>query len=556
MKTRSFGVSKFKGLLLVGCFSVSIEFLMGLTDSVVAGNLLGESALSAVNILQPILSAVTFFAGMVGVGMGVNYAIQLGCCAERRAREIFTQGLWTVLAGGAALMLACAFFAAPFVAFMGVDAETGAYARDYLLWFAPVALLEPLALLFLNCCYADGDKRICFVSYAVQLAVNAAFSVVFVKAGMGTAGCALGTLLGNVAAIAALSVHFFRKSNTFRIFRTSFGDSSAFLCLAAVQFAIAKIAVLRFGPDVLPVVSAVIITFSCSELFDGTGAALQPVVSVYTGERNTLAVKRVLAAGLRVSLVVGVLSSILLAVCPDVIVRLIGIDDPEVLDGARTAVRLSALSFLAFSPAGLLNSYLVTIGKEMLAVVLTVLVWFAGPLAALLVLLPIGPSSVALGLSVGSVLALVAFWAVVIARKGRRVFPHLLVGDFDRRIRMFDLRLDAQEIARTAQAVAETLKSAGADPSATMRASLMTEEVLMAVLDRNAGRKPVLAEVTLDLNDGVKLTLRDDGEIFDITDTDQKISSLRTFLVASVMERQKTRKNMVTTGFNRNVFKF
>ena len=88
-----------------------------------------------------------------------------------------------------------------------------------------------------------------------------------------------------------------------------------------------------------------------------------------------------------------------------------------------------------------------------------------------------------------------------------------------------------------------------------MRAALMTEEVLMAVKDRNRGRK-VLGEVTLDLNDGVRLILRDDGEIFDITDSDQEISSLRTFLVASIMESQSGRLNLVTTGFNRNVFQF
>ena len=88
-----------------------------------------------------------------------------------------------------------------------------------------------------------------------------------------------------------------------------------------------------------------------------------------------------------------------------------------------------------------------------------------------------------------------------------------------------------------------------------MRAALMTEEVFMAVKDRNKGRT-VLGEVTLDLNDGVKLILRDDGEIFDITDADQEISSLRTFLVASIMENQSGRLNLVTTGFNRNVFQF
>ena len=77
----------------------------------------------------------------------------------------------------------------------------------------------------------------------------------------------------------------------------------------------------------------------------------------------------------------------------------------------------------------------------------------------------------------------------------------------------------------------------------------------MAVRDRNRGKR-VLGEVTVDLNDGVRLVLRDDGEIFDITDADAEISSLRTFLVASIMESQRGRLNLVTTGFNRNVFEF
>ncbi len=78
----------------------------------------------------------------------------------------------------------------------------------------------------------------------------------------------------------------------------------------------------------------------------------------------------------------------------------------------------------------------------------------------------------------------------------------------------------------------------------------------MTVRDRNPGRRRLLGEVTLDLNDGVLMTLRDDGVIFDITDANAKISSLRDHLVASVMQRQCGRLNMVTAGFNRNVFRF
>ena len=45
-------------------------------------------------------------------------------------------------------------------------------------------------------------------------------------------------------------------------------------------------------------------------------------------------------------------------------------------------------------------------------------------------------------------------------------------------------------------------------------------------------------------------------EIFDITDADASITSLRSFLVASMMQCHDGRMNLVTTGFNRNVFRF
>ena len=78
----------------------------------------------------------------------------------------------------------------------------------------------------------------------------------------------------------------------------------------------------------------------------------------------------------------------------------------------------------------------------------------------------------------------------------------------------------------------------------------------MAVKDRNGARR-VCGEATLDLNGGnVALILRDDGEVFDITDADARITSLRTYLVASVMEMLPNRMNLTTTGYNRNVFKF
>lgn len=50
------------------------------------------------------------------------------------------------------------------------------------------------------------------------------------------------------------------------------------------------------------------------------------------------------------------------------------------------------------------------------------------------------------------------------------------------------------------------------------------------------------------------IAMRDDGDIFDITDADSKITSFRSYIVANVMEAHKGRRNLTTTSFNRNGF--
>jgi hypothetical protein len=137
---------------------------------------------------------------------------------------------------------------------------------------------------------------------------------------------------------------------------------------------------------------------------------------------------------------------------------------------------------------------------------------------------------------------------------GRRKFPYLLPSDREAAIRVFDLELDPVSVCASSAAVEAHLKLKGVDGRRASKAALLVEEALMVVSDRNAG-KHIKAEITVDLNDGLTLVLRDDGEIFDITDTDARISSLRSYLVSNLMTAIPSRRNLTTTGFNRNVFK-
>ena len=557
---KSFGVAKFKSLLLAGSFTVLANYFVRLSDSVVAGNMLGPDALAGINLVSPILAGVSFLSGLISTGMATNYSLAMGRCEKTRARQFFMQALWTVLIVGGIVAVSLYFGRGAFVGYMGANESISAHACDYLSWAWIVILPECLMGLLIMLGYADGDAKLCTLAYAVNFVANFAVAIVAIRCGMGAAGCSFATLVADFAGILVLLTHFLRKSSTFapvrhfslldswRIAVASFGDAAAFLCDGLLFFFLNKYVIMNFGSAVLPVVGVATTLWGFLEFFNGIGVAIQPIVTVYYGEGNMKSVRRVMHAAMWTSVVEGVLFMLVFGLFPDLVASMVGIREPEMVRQAEIAIRCICGGFVALAFAGLFNSYYMFVERPMLAGAVTFLCYLVMPVACVAVFSLFGIWGVWVGVGAGPFAGLLMTSAIIIPTAGWRAFPLLLSRDRDEKVHVFDLRLTDGEIVETSRKIGEL-------SGVPMRAALMAEEVFMAVKDRNKGRR-LLGEATVDLNDGVQLTLRDDGEIFDITDADQQVSSLRTFLVASVMECQKGRINLVTTGFNRNVFKF
>lgn len=73
-------------------------------------------------------------------------------------------------------------------------------------------------------------------------------------------------------------------------------------------------------------------------------------------------------------------------------------------------------------------------------------------------------------------------------------------------------------------------------------------------MKRNASKK-VLAEYTIELygKNKAKITAIDNGDIFNITDSDLEVTSLRSYVLAGLMSVENE-NNITTTSFNRNIF--
>ncbi len=552
---------------MVASLAMLIEYLMGLSDSVIAGNILGETALSGLNLMQTPMNIVSFFACLFGTGTSICFSIETGRFDRRRATEMFSQGFWSALMVGSALAAALVVFRDPFLRIFKADSSVLSYTIPYWNWFVPCAVLETVCVLMANTIYADGDERLCFWGYILQLGSNFGVSALLCR-WLGIAGCAMGSVVGNLAVIGLLSVHFLRKANTLRlvwhfrmgdfmrICKSSFGDASIRLCWAGLFTLLNAYVIARFGSEMQPVLAVVLTVIGFSEAFNGVANAAQPIVGVYVGERNVTGVRRVMRAAELVTLCEGLFVMTTLLIWPQLVVKLMGINEPQIVAAACTAVRFVSVGIVFTALICLFNSYYLFIERESLSTMLTILSNFAVPLALYPIMGKIfGPNGVWAALSLSSMLTVVVFGGYLLIRYGRSMFPLLLVRGREANLFIFNLILTEKEIAETSAAVGDILRKAGAPDSTVLRAALMVEEVFMVVKDRNEG-KTIHGEATLDLNDAeIILILRDDGEVFDITDSDAKITSLRTYLVASVMEAQPSKLNLTTTGYNRNVFR-
>ena len=160
----TFAASKFGSFLPAATFAMAAGFLMGLADSVVCGNILGEAGLAAVNLMQGVFEIVTFVGMMATVGTSVLFATELGALHVRRARGYFTAGFFMSVVLGLAVMAALAALRGPVIAALGASPEVSEMAASYWLWFLPAAVLQPVAVFLGTLCYTDGDVRLSLCS--------------------------------------------------------------------------------------------------------------------------------------------------------------------------------------------------------------------------------------------------------------------------------------------------------------------------------------------------------------------------------------------------------
>ena len=563
--TKTFCARKFHSMLLTASVSLGMEYLMLLSDSIIIGNLFGEAAIAASNLVSPIFSVAVFVSSLISIGSSMLYTYEMGKFQKNRADQIFGQGVILAMSSGAVLFLLAFLGKNVYFTFMNPSETVMTYAREYYQYYQFLMLLYPMYALLIDMVYSDGDELICNLSYAAQVGVNIPISI-FLCRRIGVGGASLGTLIGTVLSLAVLLLHFFRRQNSLKfVWHFSGGDllkmikgglldSVVYLLWGITACTANKYILIRFGDDYLPALSVIISVIELTILFDGIGQAITPLVNVYRGEQNTVGIRKVMGLAGKAAAAEGIGASMLLFCFGRYLARMLGITDPGLLSLCETAIRLACPFLVCSALLFLLTTYYLLTEKLLLATWVTVMKDCLAPVALLMLLGHLfGVNGIWLGFGLAPLFSLVLGYFFIALRYGRQSFP-LLLPETEAEVKDFDLCLTEQSIVELRDSLEVFLSERNVNRTLISRVMLLTEELEMLVLEKNPG-KQVMAECTLILGEDIQLIFRDDGVLFDITDSDGTISSMRSYLVANIMISQR-RKHLVTTGYNRNAFRF
>ncbi len=561
-----FCTKKFKSLLFAGSFTLAIQYLLMLSDTIIIGNILGETELSAVNIINPVYSVAVFAAALNSIGTSVFYSYEMGRFNKDKANSLFGQGVIIDLAAGIIMFIAGLLGRDLYFDFMNLSDNIKHLAGDYYFYYQFVIMLFPVYTLLLDMVYTDGDGLICDIANFVQMCVNIAASILLCRK-IGIGGAGLGTLIGTILGMGVLLIHFFRKKNSLKfvwhiniadvlkVVKCGMTDSGIYLFWALTSFAATKFTIKHFGEYYLPVLLVVINIIEMTIIFDGIGQAVTPIVNVYRGEENYVGIKRVMKAALKAALAEGVIMSVLLFLLGGSIAEMFGISDTALIKVSKTAIRLVCPFFFCSAVLFLQTTYYLIIEKEILATVITgIKDWLLLTVFMLIFGCLFGINGVWAGFGITPLAAFGVSTLIVIMRYGKDKFP-LLLDSTSKEVYIYDAYLNKENIINLRNEVEKLLLEKQISQQTIHRIMLVIEELCMLTCEKNEGKK-ILAECSIMIDKDVQIIMRDDGIIYDPTDCDGPISSLRSYMVSSLMINQPKKFNLVTTGYNRNMFRF
>lgn len=292
--------------------SMVMMLFMGLytiTDTIFVARFVGTDALSAINIVCPVIYFIVGLGTMLAAGGSAVIAKRMGAGEADGARSAFTLIVLTGVLIGLVITIAGLLFTDEIIRALGASELLFPYCRDYLTVQLIFAATNMLQVLYQNLFITAGQPTLGLVLSVLAGTANIAFDYMFIGLlKMGIKGAALGTSIGYMIPALAGTAFFLSGRSELYFCRPrpdryvllkscSNGISEMISQLsAAVTTFLFNTAMMRLkGEDGVAAVTVMLYSqFLLTALYIGFSMGTAPVISYNYGSRNVKQLKKII----------------------------------------------------------------------------------------------------------------------------------------------------------------------------------------------------------------------------------------------------------------------
>jgi len=556
--------TRFKSIFIASMFSMCSAYVLMLTDNFVAGQFIGNAAVSAMTLIFPIFTMVVFVAYIISDGLAIMASYAKGKNDREEVNNLFSLGIILSVSCSLILFTALYFLREEILIFWDISEHLKFFAREYYSGVFFCALVQIISIFNYAMLFTEGMERACIIAASLSFVVNVILDIVLCQS-IGVRGIGLATTFGTLSAVLVQlyylnggrsRLHFrwyWNLKKTLRGMLYSFYHSIDTLCLSLLPMILSMQVLKYFGEEKLIIVTiAVNLLTLVMAIFTSLTDCLQPMVCQYHAENNLQSKRKTIRLGIKSAIVISLIIIFVEMIFVGFLPEMFGVKEQKLIDEATEAMRHFLPFIIFFGCTTIFANYYIYVEKGIYGTTIKFLLLLVFPVLGIFL---VGNLSLNIfWMSIGISFAAVFIINYILTKRSNGLFM-INEKDLSRQI-SYDINTTFEEVIALTKKIDADLMNRGVDDKIKNKIVMCVEEFGLHAVER-AGKNIFQLEISILLEDDVIIVIRDNGKPYDIIKNAQEGKfNFREFIIEGITSKFSKRDYTFSGDENRITLKF